>query len=213
MPGFGEDDFEFAAGTVQGIRYWNMPAPPLTRDPQSFSGTDWQPVLRGMTGKIWGPETLEAACNYVSSHLPPVEYDLADGQNCGCGIWAYWDIRSSGRVSADSTMPVAGIISGTGRVIVGEKGFRSQRGKIIALAPAFSIQAQRGSFYDPNKYYPYKPANELPEECERELTEAQQNADAWMGIIQDRIRSAFPEAQVFGTVRGMLASVRTGEIS
>lgn len=74
-------------------------------------------------------------CPCPDCHQPPVA-------GCGCGFWAYWKPGDAGGHSAGSNemLPVLGVIEGTGRVIHGEKGFRAQRAKIVALQPAFRIE-------------------------------------------------------------------------
>lgn len=221
MPGFGEKDFEFAAGSVRGIRVWSMTPPPLHQNPHE---AEWHPApLRGATGYEWPDSSaldssaLEATCKHDASHKPPVEFDEKSGSACGCGWWAYWDMRNaSAQISSSGSLPVAGIIKGTGRVIIGEKGFRSQLAQIIALAPAFSIQVQggntgRGQYGDYGDPYSYSASQDQPDE--KELEEAKQNADAWMAVIQGRLEDLYPDAKVYATVESMLAMVKTGEVN
>jgi hypothetical protein len=162
----------------------------------------------------------------------PTEDDPATGGRCGCGFWAYWDMAglSANRFSTSGRgLPVLGVIEGTGRVLLGEKGFRSQRARITALAPAFSIQAEvswRGpqrspwdrppNFSDsygatPNQLTgdPYLSWAEDQNEEKQIQLRAQQHADAWMAVIQDRLGQMYPGAQVYATASGLLASVKT----
>jgi len=205
MAGFGEQDYAFAVGSVRGFRIWRMTSPPLHQNPHEAS---WVPtLLRGQASMEWRPGVQEALCKYVPSHKPPVEYDTNEKAECGCGYWAYWSMSELGSmVTADSSsLPIAGIIEGTGRVIIGEKGFRSQRAAILALAPAFSIQIQGGASGQSEE-------TDRSDE-DRELREAQENGDSWSGIIQVKLMEMYPDAQVFSTVDGMLATIKTGEMS
>jgi hypothetical protein len=198
MPGFGEQEFEFAAGVVRGVRNWSMPAPPFHLNPHAAG--NWSPRgLRGAAGHRWTSGVLEAACMHDIRHRPPVEFDPLSGTACGCGIWAYWNMSYAPKAAKTSaeTVPVAGIIEGTGRIISGDRGFRCQRAVIVALAPAFIVRAEHTGFLSPDA----------------DLLEAQARADAWLGVIQVRLEIMYPHVKVFATVPGMLASIRTGEIS
>lgn len=67
--------------------------------------------------------------------------------NCGCGFWAYWNtldqnewhtaimphVTRQGR-EMQLIVPIAGMIEGSGRVIIGEKGFRCEYARITDLA-------------------------------------------------------------------------------
>ncbi len=237
MAGFGERDFAFAAGSVRGIRSWSIPQPPLHQNPRTAGWPESAIIrLRGLTGCEWGPGVQEAVCNNDSRHQPPVEWDEKSASACGCGYWAYWDIQGGSMSSSPGlSLAIAGIIEGTGRVIIGERGFRSQLSRIIALAPAFSIQARQGGYSDGgpgpygndpygndpygndpygNRYGRLAPGTreEAQQNARRELEEAQQNAGAWMGIIRDTLQALYPDAKIYATVTGMLACERTGEI-
>jgi hypothetical protein len=244
MPGFtevGADEFAFAAGSVLGLRQWTLARPDFRGDPHN-AATDW-PVtaLHGATGYAWPPGTLEGAlegtlearCNNNYPHPPPVDYDPSTGARCGCGFWAYWDMGSlaaSHPISpSSSSLPVLGIIEGYGRVLLGECGFRSQKAKIVALAPAFAIQAElppprapafaiQAELPPPRHALPGTPAPLSPDSDDPYLAyaqqrktqeRAQQHADAWMAMTQDRLGQLYPQAAVYATVDGLLASVQT----
>lgn len=217
-------DFDFAVGCVRGLRKWNMPGPTLDNDPTSAEKNWPSAPLRGATGYLWDRGVLEAVCNNGYRHQPPVDRDPNTGTACGCGYWAYWTtnaLSSHGSMftgGGASSLPVVGIIEGTGRVLIGENGFRSQRARIVALAPAFCITGEVAPWY-PNPYNdPYRDPRRDPylafgkehrgEEEHAELVrKATQQADAWMGVITDRLGVLYPDARVFATASGMLASV------
>lgn len=219
MDGFAEDrseEFPLALGSVTGLRAWTLTSPDLRGDPHQ-ADENWPYVpLVGATGFYWPAGALEAVCNNGRSHPPPVLIDPVSGERCGCGFYAYWDVASLGHnQSSSSGLPVIGIVEGFGRTLLGSRGFRCQRAKIIALAPAFSVQADitprdQNRWNDPYAYRtggdPYK---EVAVEYSKEEVEqrAQQHADAWMAMIQDRLNQSYPDAAVFATVRGMLASM------
>lgn len=235
MTGFGEQggaEFDLAIGTVHGLRQWNLVTPQFNDDPARAQFHWLTKPMTGATGRFdWMPGVNEARCNNDASHNPPVDADPS-GRACGCGFWAYWDIAALAAggamsLSLSSYVPITGVIEGSGRVLVGERGFRAQKARIIALAPAFSVQA-----YAPENYgdawgrnmprsrminaggYTDSPRDPHSlEEAEREQQDAQLRADAWMAVIQDRLEQLYPRTQVFATLKGMLASVTLGEIS
>jgi hypothetical protein len=228
MEGFteqGSGEFDLAIGTVRGLRQWSLATPDLNSDP---ARTGWMPQpMKGATGAFrWQNGVNEASCNKDKSHQPPVDVDK-NGRACGCGFWAYWTIgylASGGAMKVDTStaLPITGLIEGTGRTLVGERGFRCQRARIVALAPAFSVQTDSPPDYG-DVYRRHLPRSRVVtgsgqahpgrNATEREIYEAQQRADAWMGIIQDRLQLMYPDSKVYATLRGMLACVTTGEIA
>jgi hypothetical protein len=94
-----------------------------------------QPLI-GAYGGNWLDGVNEAKCT-KNGHEPP-EVRWA----CGCGFWAYFDenlavssVLGGWNSVSDGTVGICvlGCVEGTGRVIVGEKGFRSQYAKIVGL--------------------------------------------------------------------------------
>lgn len=213
MTGFAEirqqdvsGEFEFAAGSVTGLRQWTLAAPDFSRSPHD-AGQDWPPaLLTGATGFAWPPGVVEATCNNGYPHPVPAEFvdnsvPTSARSRCGCGHWAYWDLvpAFSSQFSSSGGLPVLGVIEGYGRVLLGERGFRSQKARIIALAPSFSIQAAVTA----------KRAMTEQGEYDEIAYRAQQQADAWMAVIQDQLGLLYPGARVFATATGLLASVKT----
>lgn len=198
--GAGAREFSFAVGSVRGLRQWDFPVsralnrcldddriPP---GPGVLLTPDDPPLLKGVTGGRWTSGVNRAHCNNHKEHVPPVEFDELHGGECGCGYWAYWTPRDM--QDWRSSLPVWGIVEGSGRVLIGEKGFRCQRARILALVPAFSVcPVQRND----------------PRPGLRELGES------WMAVLMDVLGTLYPEARVFATVRGMLASFPTGEVT
>jgi len=203
MTGFAEQaelDFEpeFEMQPVRGLRMWTLTSPDFRQQPDQAA---WGSVLCGATGFNWTDDVLEAHCNNGYSHQVPTDIDKENGVSCGCGFWAYWDVGGLGAnwSLSSSGLPVVGIIEGYGRVLLGERGFRSQKARIAALAPAFDIQAEVSvSWREPDA---------AEEERIRQM--AQSHADAWMAVIQDRLGQMYPRAAVYATVSGMLAAVQT----
>lgn len=112
MKGFTEagptEEWDTSLGTVQGYRSW-------TYNPDGYIvgsyKSEWLPN---------GKDLYEATCPHGHTEVPYPD-------NCGCGFWAYWKETTASRM-------VKGVIEGSGRVVVGSKGFRSQFAKITHLS-------------------------------------------------------------------------------
>lgn len=142
MPDFAGD---FAVGTVVGLRAWRYraehwggtPPPPDTPLMSVFRKYCWHAgsnaakcllapgqtpnslsTLQGMPPSARGPRPhdLEASGGLVIEHT--------------CGFYAYTNVDSLG---SQGNGPIAGIIAGWGRTVIGTKGFRTSTAKILAL--------------------------------------------------------------------------------
>lgn len=157
MRGFSEQgpqDWDFAMGSVTGYRWWYWHVPPKLagyRDEEWPNGPDSYSYLIGAYKGEWEPGRIEAKCKasgYTYSH----EEHTVPANKCGCGFWAYWDqgLKAEevlyGLVKQPNIVreyylnkapmvkvPVLGVVEGSGRTIIGTKGFRSQYAKIKAL--------------------------------------------------------------------------------
>lgn len=143
MEGFGSDaevrdtsgeEWPFATGSVIGYRWWTYQVHrsycPQARNEGNPCFCGLYPVLRGSFDGEWESSVLRAECG--QSHCKRV---LDHPEICGCGIWAYWRLPFSRKSSTGGyTYPVAGRIEGSGRVVIGEKGFRCERARITHLA-------------------------------------------------------------------------------
>lgn len=174
MDGFsgqGTADFEPAAGVVAGIRWWSLPAPGLTRDPLSAESHWPRQLLRG-TYAEWAPGLNEASCLQEFGHPVPCE-------TCADGFWAFWQEQP---YPMSGGIPVLGVIEGSGRTLIGEKGFRCQRARITALhVPPAGLRPwydESGSLYSPR----------LPS---RDFQEA------WLAVISDRLEQMYPDAKIY----------------
>lgn len=144
MAGFGSDSevrdtnddaWPFATGSVVGYRWWTYQVH-SSYCPRAVNA--WGTCLCGITGtpgelrgsfdKEWHGARMEAQCPCACQRV--LDNPLA----CGCGFWAYWRLPFSRKETARYTWPVAGRIEGSGRVVIGEKGFRCERARITHLA-------------------------------------------------------------------------------
>jgi len=135
---FDGKNWDFAAGTIRGIRGWNL-------DRRGRLVGTWNQDF------IWKPETHLGVCPYhsfsrmravvknerlwsfsdeVDSTPAPVTPEIEP--SCSCGLYAYTDFESFD--NAYGTLPVHGIVEGYGKTVVGEYGFRASSARIVALA-------------------------------------------------------------------------------
>lgn len=167
------DDWDMAIGEVYGYRWWKLTVPASVcgfQDSQATHGTLTSKGLVGANDQLWQPGKNEAVCTanrYITKawdalidgtevpdkHLPP-ETRTA----CGCGFWAYFDKNLNVAYHFNSLrgdipcrsyqgpaeLAVFGVVKGTGRVIIGEKGFRSQYAEILGLALPPVVHKQLG---------------------------------------------------------------------
>jgi hypothetical protein len=128
---------DFAIGTVRGFRSWKVSAEG-TLEPMAQSG-------------VWLPGENRAVCNaYPSKEKLPEkgeneswqdrqkrvdEWKLAhDLTACEHGFYAYFLTGAEQDRYSKSTPAVHGIIEGYGEVVIGTKGFRAAKGRILAIS-------------------------------------------------------------------------------
>jgi hypothetical protein len=138
MSEFAGEDFEFAVGSIKGMRSWKL---------------DYQGRLIGVTHPaIWKPGENVSTCRAERQVVPgcqcmkcgdrqaqalgiyevtPHKVDLRKRHtfdaDCGCGFWAYdeFNFKEHGAV--------VGIIAGYGKATIGTKGFRCEKATVLAL--------------------------------------------------------------------------------
>jgi hypothetical protein len=128
-PGTADAGTAFVAGTLRGYRAWR----PVNRWMRVADGSL---PLASVTQPqvIWTP-TLSARCIPPDSwafRCPPPE--VAAGHTspsiqCSCGIYAWYDPDDAGMLSAR----VFGVVQASGLVLMGDRGFRAQRSRIVAV--------------------------------------------------------------------------------
>lgn len=157
----GPQDWDFAIGSVTGYRWWYWHVPPKLagyRDEEWANGPDSYSYLVGAYKGEWEPGRIEAQCKSHGTGLSysfkaELEYEhIVPANRCGCGFWAYWDQGLKAEEILYNAakqpnivreyylnktpmvkVPVLGVVEGSGRTIIGTKGFRSQYAKIKAL--------------------------------------------------------------------------------
>lgn len=201
---------DLVIGDVTGYRWWTLPSPDLGISP-AFADEHWPfAPLHGMRAP-WSPGINRAIC--LSEYA---RHDLSTepipAENCGCGFWAYWSPGYHDVGTSPQQLPVVGVISGTGRTLIGERGFRCAKAEIIAVYLPFVIQAapppgdpwKRAGFRGDVMYYGYAP--EMPKYPDpAEMKAAADTAEAWVAVIGDRIERMYPGVDVCETLDKLLA--------
>lgn len=141
-PAFKGDDYDFAAGSIKGLRSWQID------DRGRLRGVThpavWLPVENASTCRIKPrcpnatavardegyfslPRSLVKPCTVPGcdgmEHPAPHTFD----PDCECGFWAYDEVgfKEHGDVS--------GVIEGYGLTTIGTKGFRCAKARVVAL--------------------------------------------------------------------------------
>lgn len=145
MKGFSEqaapEDWDLAIGLIKGFRKWSIVPPNIEGEPDQ--------VLKGSYGKNFLDHTMlpdgrrVGICHHNNSGHPPEEVPADNG--CGCGWWAYWAPEEAQKHGGDGGMGSINVtiaVEGTGRVVIGQKGFRSQYVKVVGIAPDTEVTAE-----------------------------------------------------------------------
>jgi hypothetical protein len=115
-------------GALRGYRTWRL------RRRRAPPGGDALPLTSVTRAVVWGP-TLTACCAPDSMDAPGPGAATPDGDHvapaaeCRCGIYGWYDPGDTGMLHAR----VFGVIEASGLVLMGERGFRAERARIVAV--------------------------------------------------------------------------------
>src|SRR5690606_24753546 len=116
-----EEGPPLAAGVVRGARTW-FPHRTYLTDPVT---------LVGQYGHVWHPGLNFASCRR-NAFNPRVCNGVEPG--CECGFYAYWTLDGGTLEWSPREHYIVGVIKGYGRTTIGERGFRCEKARIVALA-------------------------------------------------------------------------------
>lgn len=140
----------------------------------------------------WGNGTNRAVCLRAGSASASRQHlNGIMRQNCGCGFWAYCGDGKHTRPAHNDI--IWAVIQGWGRMIVGPKGFRAQRARIVALT--FPIVSKERPFETQLQRWRFN-SGRYPDGIEH-VTDQEQ--------ITAAIRKAYPAPAWFDSVDAMLA--------
>jgi hypothetical protein len=118
------DGYDTAAGSVIGYRSWKV-----TTAPDGHHAR----YLVGAYAVMW-PHADSPGHRYTAKCGSRGCESVPNEDGCGCGFWAYWEPGHS-----SYQLTVIGAIEGSGKVILGEDGFRCQHAVIRGFAPTNSL--------------------------------------------------------------------------
>lgn len=108
LSGFNSD-FELSLGSIVGVRAFKL---------------DYLGRLTGIVrDSVFKPGINVAQCDYCSTKK---------FATCDCGFYAYFSGQDNSQMEGE---PVGAVIEGTGRTIIGTKGFRTEKAELKALFP------------------------------------------------------------------------------
>jgi hypothetical protein len=116
-------------GELRGYRQWRCVGPQLL-------------ALNIAHGEWIRPE-LEAVCRRAIFCGHSVPAHQAPDKACGCGIYGWYGPDSVWRQGYWNQGGVFGVIAVSGRVLLGDYGFRAQRARIVALAADVEVPGLR----------------------------------------------------------------------
>jgi len=132
------DGIDFAIGSVRGFRRWKVEADGILKPVSHYSG-GWMP----------GDNHAECSCHPKAEQVPKIDDEpysernkrieewrkTATFEDMACGFYAYFDGRDANGYGSDGLV-VSGVIEGFGEVLIGTKGFRAKKARILALSVA-----------------------------------------------------------------------------
>lgn len=212
MAGF--DGADFVAGTVTGFRWWTLAAPDFMRHPLA-ADEHWPPSLLAGMQDDWQPGVNTAICKALSVSNRHAR-ELVPYEPCGCGFWAYWELQSHSMGAGAGKLPVCGVIEGFGQVLIGERGFRAARARIVALhvavgslvplvaaAPETVARPETSTADVLRRHLPASKVYGDGETLDGTRMVPSQDpehiawADAWMAVLGDRLGQLYPGARIF----------------
>lgn len=147
-------DYDWSVGSVFGIRWWKLNGQGLlggvydswtAGENVAVCRVDRQTRGHGTPSRsnrafnAWargaGPSVISAGPG-VPDVLPedgpePEPAHTAPDEHCTCGFYAFWKADEEPQVTG--THPVLGVIEGYGRTLIGDRGFRCEKARVVAL--------------------------------------------------------------------------------
>lgn len=73
---------------------------------------------------------------------------IAPDSSCRCGIYAWYDFANADPTSLPIVAGYVGVVEASGKILMGTKGFRAQRARIIAVAPYWNERYTTNRFME-----------------------------------------------------------------
>jgi len=120
LPGF-DDEIKLYPTPVIGVRAFRL----------QVYGTEIKLSGPLFPNFLWQPGVNTRICYSLGSKGRAPEHDL---ELCSCGFYAYHHHSGVSERDRSNSMSVIGIIEGSGKVMLGTKGFRANEARISALS-------------------------------------------------------------------------------
>jgi len=130
----------FAPGVVTGLRNWKIDGMGRLTG-VVYKASVWRPgenLAECLKKRYAGTNSYSWAGLQVADNMVPVNPDPHKLTECEHGFYAYYDGSRDYHERGD----VTGIIEGYGETIIGTRGFRCMKARIVALKPSGSIAVQ-----------------------------------------------------------------------
>lgn len=148
MTGAEFSDRPLVAGSVIGLRaFATLPDGTLVSPVfRSYQWTEGENVASCEPDSL-APSAFRLAATFARIlGIAAPEHELL-ALRCGCGFYGYTDGSNDMMRTGFWMYPVAGLIEGYGRCVVGSRGFRAEKARLVAL-----IADQPGAQYRPRLY-------------------------------------------------------------
>lgn len=183
---------------------------PLEEQPESYPGAligyrhfgDTCPLSsvhsKFTYSKVEENEWWEAKCGTGKDTSPSLDHDAPEA-NCKCGFYVnYYPQNSFYDKSYDKTYP-RGVVEASGRVILGQKGFRAQKVRLVALFPVrFDLGMYVAEvfpwvrlFTDIDKMYEAYPQEDLTSLIGEDTVKRNTESSLWKSIVDQSTFTTF----------------------
>lgn len=152
MSDFSGLDFCTAIGEVYGFRTWKVDTYGRLRALHVDQSRPWRPGVNEAVchrshyangGYVYGqlmrsysfvfdPSSSSVVAEPAKPEPKPEQHAIPD-EKCQCGFYAYTDLRHEETADYHGEGFITGIVQGTGRTLIGTKGFRCEKAEIVAL--------------------------------------------------------------------------------
>lgn len=187
------------------------------RPPHSASARELQAATRQRDALFATIQRVQTKHPKGISDLPPaerksyeavyaeweeVEARISSGAltDCGCGFWAYWALNPAEFRMGEK--PIVGVIKGYGKVLLGTRGFRSEKAKIVGLHLAYEYVKPKLAKPSPPETSPSAPGWASMFAADYETNSAE--GVAKMAADEAELGELYPGARIFATLPALL---------
>lgn len=140
-------DFDFTVGEVYGLRVWRIDDFGRLRALHVQTAAPWRPGINEAAciaehdgSQVWYSGglimTVPGSYTYYSTGANSAKRrgcKRVPNEKCRCGFYAYTSISHTELSKAQEPDHILGMVRGSGRTLIGSKGFRSEKAEVVAL--------------------------------------------------------------------------------